>query len=66
MARRAKLALFKLKNRFGVGCVGAVAHRALAGLERDMRHLILEELALLGMAHQAKIRNSRGDGKGSL
>ena len=66
MAGGAELALFKLKYRLCVGRMRAVAHRALAGLERDMRHLILEELALLGMAHQAKIRNSRGDGKGSL
>ena len=57
MAGGAEHALFQLKYGLCVGRMGAVAHRALAALERHMRYLLLHEVALVGVAHQAKIRD---------
>ena len=57
MTGSAQLALFKLKKGLIVGSMGAMTKGALAPLERHMRYLLLKEIALVGMAHQAKIRD---------
>ena len=59
----AEFALLHLKNGLGIRRVRAVAQGALAGLERHMRDLVLHEIALIGMTHQAKSRHGLGDGE---
>ena len=62
----AELALFKLQHGLYVRRVGTMAQGALSALERRMHDLLLQEIALVGVTHQAKIRDFLSDVEGSL
>ena len=66
MAGAAEIALFQLEYGLCVRRMGAMAQGALAAFERHMRHLLLQEIALVGVAYQAKIRDLLGNVEWSL